>query len=151
MAEKFSTPEQYIMALPEERQEIIKQLREDILNNLPDGFEETMSYNMIAYVVPHRLYPDGYHADPKQPLPFISLASQKSHIALYHMGIYAMPELHDWFVEEYPQHCSHKLDMGKSCIRFKKLDDIPYSLIGELVRKVKPQDWIEVYENKLKR
>ncbi|GAB2761667.1 DUF1801 domain-containing protein [Salinimicrobium soli] len=141
----------YIASLSAERQEVINNLRKVIKENLPEGFEEGMSYGMIGYYVPHSLYPDGYHCKPKDPLPFINLASQKNFIALYHMGLYAKKELLDWFVEEYPKHCNRKLDMGKSCIRFKKLEDIPYDLIGELVSKMSPQEWISVYERNIKK
>jgi len=106
---------------------------------------------MIGYVVPHELYPPGYHCDPKLPLPFVNIASQKNFIARYHMGIYATPELHDWFVSEYPKHAKGKLDMGKSCIRFKKPDDIPFDLIGQLMRKVTVEDWVACYTEMLKR
>lgn len=140
------TPDQYINQLPEERKLVVEKLRKIILKNLPTGFVETINYGMIGYVVPHSVYPKGYHCDTKQPLPFINIASQKSFIALYHMGIYADKALYDWFVNEYPKHCKTKLDMGKSCIRFKKIDDIPYNLIAELAKKVSPQDWIKLYE-----
>jgi hypothetical protein len=112
---------------------------------------ETMNYGMIGYVVPHKIYPNGYHCNPKDPLPFANIASQKNFIAFYHMGIYANPKLSDWFVKEYPKHCKHKLDMGKSCVRFKKIDDIPFNLIGELMSKMSVKDWIEIYEQKIKR
>ncbi|MEM6298336.1 MAG: DUF1801 domain-containing protein [Bacteroidota bacterium] len=128
----------------------MKQLRQTILENLPEGFTETISYGMIGYVVPHELYPSGYHCDPKQPLPFMSIASQKSHIALYHMGIYANDELLDWFVEEYPKHMKTKLNMGKSCIRFTNPKKIPYDLLGQLVKKMSVKDWIEAYETSIK-
>lgn len=139
-------PEMYVSKLPEERRVAISELRRVILNNLPEGFAETMQYDMISYVIPHSLYPAGYHCDPKLPLPFISIASQKNFIALYHMGMYADQKLLDWFTTEYPKHCTSKLDMGKSCVRFKKMDQIPYKLIGELVSKVTPEQWISLYE-----
>ena len=106
---------------------------------------------MLGYSVPHKIYPPGYHCDPKLPLPFVGMASQKNFIAFYHMGIYAMPDLLKWFVAEYPKHSTAKLDMGKSCIRFKKPEHIPYKLIGELMKKVSVEKWIEVYEKNLKR
>lgn len=139
----------YIKSLPEERQTVINKLRAIILANIPKGFEECISYKMIGYVVPHSVYPDGYHCDTKLPLPFINIASQKNFVALYHMGIYANEELLNWFVAEYPKHCKTKLDMGKSCIRFKKLDQIPYDLIEELILKMSCEEWIELYENNL--
>ena len=140
------TPQAYVDSLSEERKVAIQHLRELILNNLPSGFEEVMNYGMIGYVVPHSIYPQGYHCNPKEPLPFINLASQKNHIGLYHMGIYADDELLTWFKSEYPKHCKTKLDMGKSCIRFKNVKHIPYQLIGELASKMSPQDWIKRYE-----
>ncbi|MCL3781331.1 DUF1801 domain-containing protein [Prolixibacteraceae bacterium JC049] len=141
-----NTPEEYIQKIPQERQAAMKQLRETILQNLPEGFHETISYGMIGYVVPHSIYPGGYHCTPELPLPFMNIASQKHYIALYHSGIYADNEIKEWFVSEYPNHCSAKLDMGKSCIRFKKIDEIPYALIAELVRKMSVQQWIDLYE-----
>ncbi len=147
---KLETVEDYINRLPEDRKEVILKLRNEILKNIPKGFSEEINYKMIGYVVPHSLYPAGYHCDPKLPLPFMNLASQKSHVAVYHMGIYAMPELMDWFVNEYPKHSKAKLDMGKSCIRFKKLDQIPYKFIGELSSKITPEQWIAIYEKNKK-
>lgn len=147
---KADSPEAYIAQLPAERQEVISKLRKTILDHLPTGFEEQMSYGMLGYVVPHSLYPDGYHCNPKLPLPFINLASQKNFVALYHSGIYANPELYDWFVAEYPKHCKRKLDMGKSCIRFKSMTDIPYELISELSTKMSVDDWIALYEKNTK-
>lgn len=146
MQSKSATPADYLKELPSERLESFNKLRDTILKHIPKGFEECMNYGMIGYVVPHKLYPPGYHCDPKLPLSFVSIASQKNFIALYHMGIYANPELLNWFVEEYPKHCKTKLDMGKSCIRFKKPDDIPFKLIGELMKKITVKDWIELYE-----
>jgi len=140
-------PDEYIAQLPLERQEVMQKLRTTILDNLPEGFTEEMSYGMIGFVVPHSLYPNGYHCDPKLPLPFISLASQKNFIALYHMGLYVDENLLKWFQETYPQHSKAKLDMGKSCIRFKKINDIPFALIAELVQKMSVQDWVKIYES----
>lgn len=136
----------YLKNLPQDRLEVINKLRSIIKANLPTGFEEAMSYGMIGYVVPHSLFPAGYHCDPKLPLPFISIASQKNFVALYHMGIYANPDLLNWFTSEYPKHVKSKLDMGKSCVRFKKIDQIPYELIGELAKKMSPQQWIDLYQ-----
>jgi len=140
------TPEEYLKELPVERKEAFMKLRTLFLENLPVGFEEQMSYGMIGFVVPHSIYPNGYHCNPKLPLPFAALASQKNFIALYHMGIYAKPELLDWFVAEYPKHSKQKLDMGKSCIRFKKMDQIPFDLLAELLKKMAVEDWISIYE-----
>ena len=151
MQYKAETPDQYIEQIPQERQAVMQQLRDVIKTNLPDGFEETMSYGMIGYVVPHSLYPDGYHCDPKLPLPFMNIASQKNFIAVYHSGIYADPDVMQWFVNEYPKYVKTKLDMGKSCIRFKKPDQIPLQLIGELVTKMTPQQWINTYEANIKK
>ena len=147
----FRSVEEYLNNLPEERKTIIQKIREELKKNLPEGFEEGIGYGMIGYTVPHSIYPKGYHADPSVPLPFISLASQKNHIALYHMGVYSDQKLQEWFKQEYPKHCNQKLDMGKSCIRFKKLDDIPYKLIGELAAKITVQQWIDTYESFFKK
>lgn len=148
MKSEQTTVEDYINELPEDREQALRALRQAILRNIPGGFSETMSYGMIGYVVPHALYPNGYHCDPKLPLPFINIASQKNFIAVYHMGIYVNKELQQWFTNEYPKHSKTKLDMGKSCIRFKKIDAIPYELIGELASKMTVQEWIELYEAK---
>lgn len=150
MPSTATSPQAYMDALPTERQEAVRQLRNAIRQHLPAGFEEVMNYGMIGYVVPHALYPPGYHADPKVPLPFINLASQKAYIALYHMGLTADDELRRWFTAEYPTHSKTKLDMGKSCIRFKKPADIPYDLIGALASKRTPQQWIALYEASVK-
>lgn len=151
MQYEANSPEDYISQVPEERQDTLKTLREVINSNLPEGFEEGIIYKMIGYYVPHSVYPDGYHCDPKTPLPFMSFASQKNSVNLYHSGIYAKKELHDWFVNEFPKHSNRKLDMGKSCIRFKKLDDIPFKLIGELTKKMSCKEWINIYEAALKK
>ncbi len=150
MTSKANSPEEYIAELPAERQKAIQKIRDSILESLPAGFKEQMSYGMIGYVVPHSIYPDGYHCDTKLPLPFMNIASQKNFIALYHSGIYADKNLLTWFVTAYPKHCKRKLDMGKSCIRFKYLDDIPYELIGELSTKMTVADWINRYEKSRK-
>lgn len=151
MQSKAATVETYLKEIPLERQEAFNKLRNVILENLPKGFTEGMAYGMIGYCVPHSIYPAGYHCDPKLPLPFIAIASQKNFIGFYHMGIYAMPDLLKWFTNEYPKHEKSKLDMGKSCIRFKKPENIPYKLIAELVKKVSVQEWIAVYEKNLKK
>lgn len=148
---QFDSIQDYIASLPGDRQEVINRLRQVILEALPEGFEEMINYGMIGYVVPHKLYPSGYHCDSKLPLPFMNIASQKNFVALYHMGIYANQDLMDWFVTEYPKHCKAKLDMGKSCIRFKKMNQIPYELIAQLVSKMTPQDWINLYEEQIKK
>ena len=147
MTSSATTVDEYIANLDDTRKEAITNLRNTILKNLPKGYQEEISYGMVGYVVPHSLYPKGYHCDTKLPLPFMSFASQKNFIAFYHMGIYANPELLDWFVNEYPKHSKSKLDMGKSCIRFKKVNEIPLELIGELVAKMSVNEWIELYES----
>ena len=144
------SPEEYIEKVPQERKEAMQKLRSVILQNIPTGFEETMSYGMIGYVVPHSKYPDGYHCDPSLPLPFMNLASQKNYIAVYHSGVYANKEMHEWFMDEYKKQVGKKPDMGKSCIRLKNLDKIPYELIGELSSKITPDEWIATYENNVK-
>lgn len=150
MQSKATTPEQYLAELTEERKEAMQKIRNAIKNNLPNGFEEVMSYGMLGYVVPHSIYPDGYHCTPKLPLPFINLASQKNNISLYHMGIYGDENLLNWFVAEYAKQAKSKIDMGKGCLRFKKMDDIPFDLIGELATKISVDDWIAIYERNWK-
>ncbi len=150
MTSKATSPEQYIKELPADRKEAMVKLRETILKNIPKGFKEVISYGMPGYVVPHEIYPAGYHCDAKQPLPFICIASQKNFIALHHLGIYGSPVLLEWFVAEYPKHSVAKLDMGKGCIRFKKPEQIPYKLVAELVKKITVKEWIKCYEDNLK-
>ncbi len=140
----------YISQIPEDRKAAVSRLRTIILENLPEGFEEGINYKMIGYYVPHSKYPEGYHCDPKLPLPFMNIASQKNSINIYHNGIYADKKMLDWFVREFPKHSSRKLDMGKSCIRFKKIDEIPYELIGELASKMTVDEWIAIYEMNVK-
>jgi hypothetical protein len=144
-------PKEYISKVPEDRLTYFKKLRQTILNNIPKGFEEQMNYGMIGYVVPKKIFPAGYHCDTNLPLPFVNIASQKIFIAVYHMGIYANPELLDWFVKEYPKHCKRKLDMGKSCIRFKKAEEIPFELIAELMQKMTVENWIDLYEKNIQK
>ncbi len=151
MKSTSETPENYIESLSNDRKAAMVKLRKVIKKNLPAGYKEGMGYGMMCYSVPHSLYPNGYHCDPKQPLPFLSLASQKNNISLYHMGLYASPELLKWFSKAYPEHSTTKLDMGKSCIRFKKMDQIPFELIGELVSKMPVKEWISLYEKHLKK
>lgn len=143
--------EDYISKIPEDRQKPFKKLYDIIDENLPTGFSPGISYGMLGWDVPLETYPAGYHCTPGSPLPFLGLASQKNFVALYHMGIYAKPDLREWFVNEYPKHSKRKLDMEKSCIRFKKMDDIPYELIAELSSKMTPQDWIQCYEAAFKK
>lgn len=151
MQSKATSPEEYIEGLPGERRPIMLKLRAIINKNLPEGFTEGMAYGMLGWSVPHEIYPDGYHCNPAQPLPFLSIASQKNFIALYHMGIYADKVLHDWFLAEYPKHVTTKPDMGKSCIRFKKPENIPFDLLAQLVTKITVQQWISIYENTFKK
>lgn len=150
MRSEATTPEQYLDELPEDRKAPILKLREQILNNLPEGIEEQMGYGMLGYVIPHSVYPNGYHCDPKLPLPFMNLASQKNFIGVYSMAMYAKKELYEWFTSEYAKRCKYKLDMGKSCIRLKKMNDIPYELIGELTSKISAEEWIQIYEDSFK-
>jgi uncharacterized protein YdhG (YjbR/CyaY superfamily) len=137
---------EYLEQVPEERKAHFNQLRKTILDNLPQGFKEEMNYGMIGFVVPHTEYPAGYHCDPQLPLPFAAIASQKNFIALYHMGLYADPKILEWFMDEFPKRSTLKLDMGKSCIRFKNPEKIPFELIGELMQKISLQDFIRLYE-----
>jgi len=130
----------------EDRKEVFQKLHQVILKNLPKGFEAAISYGGLGYVVPHSVYPDGYHCKPAEPLPFAGIASQKQSINFYNMGMYSDPDLLKWFVSEFPKHSKQKLDMGKSCVRFKKMDDIPYKLIGELMKKMTVKEWILKYE-----
>lgn len=141
------TPEEYLSKISDEQRETVQKLREVVKDNLPKGFEETINYGMIGYIVPYSIYPKGYDCKPKQPLPFINIAAQKNHIALYHMGLYANPDLLNWFTSEFPKHSQNKLDMGKGCVRFKNNQEIPYELVGQLAQKVSVNDWIKTYEN----
>jgi uncharacterized protein YdhG (YjbR/CyaY superfamily) len=151
MQSDASSVAQYMAELPADRQEAMEKLRKAVRKNIPKGFLETMNYGMIGYVVPHKLYPGGYHCDPAQPLPFMNLASQKNHIAVYHMGVYSMPKLNKWFVDAYAKTGMGKLDMGKSCIRFKNPAKIPFDLIGELASKISVDEWIAYYEKEVAR
>jgi len=144
---KSATIEEYLNQIPSERKDAIKKILDLMEQNLPKGFEARINYSMPGYVVPHSLFPAGYHCDPKLPLPFINIASQKNFIALYHMGIYANPDLLQWFQTEYKKHVPSKLDMGKSCIRFKKVEQIPYELLAELFKKMTPEEWIKIYKD----
>ena len=151
MKSTATTVEQYLSELPDDRKEAMLKLHNVVKKNLSKGFIERIDYGMICYSVPHSIYPNGYHCDPKMPLPFISIASQKNFIALYHMGIYSSPELFEWFTKSYAAKVPCKLDMGKSCVRFKKVELIPYELIGELAGKMSGEEWISCYEKLLKR
>ncbi|WP_438969149.1 DUF1801 domain-containing protein [Nonlabens sp.] len=152
MTSKATTTQEYLENLPDDRQKPMNDLRDVVLKNLPIGFEEGMLYGMLGYYVPKDMYAPGYHVGKEwTPLPFINIASQKNYIALYHSGIYAQPELMEWFKSEFPKHSKYKLDMGKSCVRFKKVDAIPLELIGELCRKMTAREWIEIYEGVIKK
>jgi hypothetical protein len=140
-----------LSSIPSERAEHFNLLHDTIVKNLPNGFEAAISYGGLGYVIPHSLYPAGYHCKPIEPLPFAGISSQKNSINFYHMGMYSDPLLYEWFVTEYPKHSKKKLDMGKSCVRFKNPDEIPFNLIGELMRKMSAQEWINLYESKLKK
>jgi len=150
MQSKATTVDAYIAELPEDRKKAMSELRKVIKKNIPKGFKEGMGYGMMGWSVPHSLYPPGYHCTPELPLPFMSIASQKNFIAVYHMGVYADPKLLNWFTAAHAKASPKKLDMGKSCIRYKKPEDIPYKLIGELASKITVNDWIEMYESKYK-
>lgn len=151
MTYDVNTVDEYLAVIPEDRKAPFSRIRTVILENLPEGFEETISYKMPSYVVPHSIYPAGYHCDPKVPLPYISIASQKHFIGFYHMGIYSDPNLLDWFQAAYADMDIGKLDMGKSCIRLKKMDSIPLELIGELVTRMSVDEWIATYEKEIKK
>lgn len=139
------TPEEYLSKLPKERREDIQHLREVVLRNLPDGYEEGIQYNMISYHVPLSVYPEGYLGDKKTPLPYLSLASQKNHMALYISTIYYDKKLYKWFTEEYKK-TGKRMDMGKSCVRFKKIEDLPLELIGKAVSRVEPPEFVKMYK-----
>lgn len=151
MKSKNKDIKNYIQNLPEDRKLILTKLREVIIKNLPKGFEETLNYGMISYFVPLSIYPDGYHCNPKEPLPFLSIANQKNHIAIYHMGIYANEELYNWFVKEFITIKKSKPNISKSCIRFKKIEDIPFELIAKLISKISVNEWIDTYETKFRK
>ncbi len=147
MQSNAATVDQYISELPEDRKIVIEKIREVIKKNIPDGFEERMGYGMPGFDVPFSKYPKGYRCDPKVPLPFAGFASQKNHIAVYHMGMYAIPGLHEWFVNEYTRRVGKAPDLGKSCLRFRPKQPIPYDLIGELFQKITVDQWIEVADS----
>lgn len=148
---KATTVTEYISKLSLDQKPHFEKIRKAILKTIDKDFEECINYGMIGYVVPFSIYPEGYHCDPKLPLPFANLAAQKNSINLYHMGIYGNPELSNWFKEEYAKTCKFKLDIGKSCIRFKKYEDIPYDLISELFSKVTVKSYISDVTKSLKK
>jgi hypothetical protein len=144
-AETPTSIDAYLAALPDDRREALDALRAVINRNLPKGYEEGMQYGMPAWFVPHSVYPAGYHCDPSQPLPFVSIASQKSHIGLYLFCLYMNPELMSWFEAEWRKTGS-RWDAGKSCVRAKKLADIPIELVGKVVKKVPVKTFVASYE-----
>ena len=146
MQSKAKTVAQYLSELPEDRREALQAVRAAVLKSLRKGYAEGMQYGMIGYFVPHSVYPPGYHCDPKQPLPFAGLASQKNHMAIYLMCLYSDPKLEAWFREAWAK-TGKKLDMGKSCVRFKKIDDLPLKVIGQVIRRVPVKKFIEQYES----
>ena len=146
-----SSIETYLNSLSKNRKESVQKIIKVVEDNIPFGYSKIMNYNMPSFVIPHSIYPSGYHVTPDLPLPFIGVASQKNHIGFYHMGLYANPKLLDWFISEYQKFCTSKLDMGKSCVRFKEMDDIPYELVGELSKKMTTKEWINIYEKNIKR
>lgn len=146
MQSDAKTPKAYLDSLPPERKKVVRKLRTHIRRGLPKGYAEIMSYGMLGYVVPLSIYPAGYHAKKNTPLPFINLASQKQHIAVYHMALYANSDLLKWFEAEYDKVSIDRLDMGKCCFRFRKFESVPYDLIEQLASKLTPEQWISMYE-----
>ena len=141
----------YLNLQLEERVGALSQLRDVFLNHIPKGFQELITENGIEYVVPHSIYTSGYHCNPKLPLPFINVVTQKNMITIHHLGFYASPDLLQWFIDEYKNEFTSKLDFGKACVKFKKMDQIPYKLIGKLLQKMTLEDWIDLYEKVLKK
>lgn len=148
MQSKAKTVKEYLAALPEDRRAALEAVRRVILDNLDKDYEEGMSYGMIGYCVPHSVFPHGYHCDPRQPLPFASLASQKGHMSVSMMSVYMDSPLKEWFIQEWKK-TGKKLDMGAACIRFKRVEDLPLELIGEAVRRMPAKKWIKVYTDAL--
>lgn len=146
MQSKAKTVEEYLAELSPERRASIEAVRKVILSNLDSDCEEGMQYGMIGYFIPHRIYPAGYHCDPRQPLPYACLASQKNYMSLYMMCLYAHTPLAQWFETEWKK-TGKKLDMGKSCLRFKSSDDLALEVIGEAIRRVPASKYIEIYES----
>ncbi|MEP6787298.1 MAG: DUF1801 domain-containing protein [Acidobacteriota bacterium] len=146
-----ATPEEYIASLPDDRKAAMSAIRKAINKKIPKGFEERICYGSLGWVVPHSLFPAGYHCDPSKPLMLIGLASTKGHISMHHLGLYSSGPLLKWFQDVWPKHSTRKLDMGKGCVRFKRPDEVPLELIGELASKLTPLAWIEIYEKALMR
>jgi hypothetical protein len=145
-----SSVAEYLAALPPERRAVVESLRKAVRKGLPKGFVETLNYGMVGFVVPHSLYPAGYHCAPQLPLPFIAIAAQKNFYALYHMGMYADAKLLAWWTAAHAKASPVKLDMGKSCVRYKKAEHIPLALVTELAKKQSPAQWIAMYERQFK-
>src|SRR5258708_21802298 len=145
MQSKATTVDQYLAELPDDRREALAAVRRVILKNLDKDYEEGMQYGMIGYYVPHHVYPAGYHCDPRQPLAFATLGSQKNYMSLYLMCVYGSAEHSKWFREAWAK-TGKKLDMGKSCVRFKKLEDLALDVIGEAIRRVPAKKYIEHFE-----
>jgi hypothetical protein len=141
MQSTAATVEEYLAELPEDRRAAMSAVRAVILANLPEGYAETMQYGMIGYVVPHSIYPPGYHCDPKQALPYAHLGSQKNYMSLYLMGVYMHEETSTWFREAWAA-TGKKLDMGKSCVRFKKAEDLPLEVIGQVIARIPAERYI---------
>ncbi len=144
------TVDDYISQIPADRKDAFSRLRSVIGSHLPGEFEERLSWGMPTWAVPLSVYPPGYHTRKDEPLPFISIASQKHFIGFYHLGIYAMPQLHEWFLAEWTSRNLGRMDMGKSCLRLKNPDKIPYDLLGELCSKVGAAEWIAIYEGSVR-
>lgn len=145
MKSRATNIKEYLAELPEDRRKAIKIVRDVILKNLPKGYEEILQNGAIGYVVPHSIYPAGYHCDPKQPLPYVGLASQKNHMAIYMMCIYSDPDQEKWFRDAWTK-TGLKLDMGKSCVRFKKIEDVPLDVVGKAIKRVPVKKFIDFYE-----
>lgn len=143
-----ATVDEYLAELPEDRRQAISTVRDEILKNLPQGYEEQMIYGMIGYVVPFSLWPAGYHCDPKLPLTYAALASQKQHMAVYLMNIYMTNDSESWFISEYKK-TGKRMDIGKSCVRFKKLEHLPVELIGQAIARTSVQDYLDIYQQNL--
>ncbi|MFA9400179.1 MAG: DUF1801 domain-containing protein [Acidobacteriota bacterium] len=142
MQSEAETPQEYLESLPEGRREAIAEVRQTILDNLPEGYEEAMQYGMLSYVIPLERYPETYN---RQPLGYVSLASQKNYMSLYLMGIYGEVDGRNWFEAEAEKRGA-KLDIGKACVRFRRLEDLPLDLVGEAVARIGVEDFIDKYE-----
>lgn len=151
MQSSAQTVQEYIERCPLDQKQALIQIRDTINEHIPEWFEECINYSMLGRVVPHSLYPNWYHCDPSLPLPFLNLAYQKKSISLYHMWLYSSPDLLAWFKDQYAIQSNKKLDMGKSCVRFKDYNEIPYGLIGELVSKISVAQRISLYESQIKK